>query len=201
MDGTASNHGSGTGSESADAHDVVATYPDVASARAAIEALERHGVEAGKIDLDAPDADARPLTEDAQRDADMEATGAIGKRAGVGLLGGAIIGAVIGAVLGALASSLFDIYTPVAMALGGALGGAAFGASAGVFYGGASGLPVSEAFAETFDAEHQAGAGAETRLAVHNVDAAGVDEVVQALRGSGPLSLRRADGDGRLTDA
>lgn len=187
-------------SDHAKAHDVVATYTDIDAARAAITILERHGVEAGDIELDVPGAERRPLSNDAQRDADMESTGQVGKRASVGLLGGLLIGAVVGAALGAAASAVFDLYTPFALGLGGALGGALFGAFAGGFYGGATGLPVSEAWGETYNAGSSDGTG-EPRLAVHSADGAKVDEVVQALRGTGPLSLRRADGQGRLVDA
>ena len=185
---------------SARAHDVVATYSDVESARAAITILERHGVEGGAIELDVPGAEVRPLSNDAQRDADMEATGKVGKRAGVGFLGGVLLGAVLGAVLGAAASAVFDIYSPVALALGGAIGGAFFGGFAGGFYGGATGLPVSEAWGETYTAEASAGTG-EPRLAIHTGDRAKVDDVIQALRGTGALSLQKADDQGRLVDA
>ena len=189
-----------TGSDRATANDVIATYPDIESARAAITILERHGVEGGAIELDVPGAERQPLSNDAQRDADMEATGKVGKRAGFGFVGGALVGALIGAVLGAGASALFDLYTPLSLGLGGALGGAIFGGYAGGFYGGATGLPVSEAWGETYTAEHSAGTG-QPRLAVHAGDRGKVDGIVQALRGTGPLSLRRADDQGRLADA
>lgn len=197
MDASASNSASGG---SAAANDVVATYRDIESARAAITILERHGVEAGNIELDVPGAERRPLTNDAQRDADMEATGQVGKRAGIGLVGGLLIGALIGGVLGAAVSAIFDLYSPLALAAGGALGGGMFGAYAGGFYGGATGLPVSEAWGESYNAE-QADGNVEPRLSVHSGEPERVDEVVQALRGTGPISLQRADGQGRLIDA
>jgi len=181
-------------------NDVVATYADIESARAAITILERHGVEGGSIQLDVPGAERQPLSNEAQRDADMEATGKVGRRAGVGLVGGAVIGAVIGAALGAAASALFDLYTPAAMALAGGLGGGMFGAFAGVFYGGASGLPVSEAWGDSYNAGSSERTG-EPRLAVSAVEPAKLDEVVQALRGTGALRLQRADDQGRLADA
>lgn len=189
-----------SGSDRATANDVIATYPDLESARAAITILERHGVEGGAIELDVPGAEQQPLSNEAQRDADMETTGKVGKRAGVGFVGGALIGALIGAVLGAAASGVFDLYSPLAMGLGGALGGAIFGGYAGGFYGGATGLPVSEAFGETFNAEASEGTGRPT-LAVHSGDRSKVDDIVQALRGTGALSLRRADEQGHLADA
>ena len=187
-------------SNQAIANDVIAIYADVESARAAITLLERHGVEGGSIELDVPGAERRPLSNDAQRDADMEATGKIGKRVGVGFIGGALLGALLGAVLGVIASAIFVVYSSLALALGGAVGGAIFGGYAGGFYGGATGLPVSEAWGETYTAEHSDGTG-EPRLAVHTGDRSKVDAVVQALRGTGPLSLRRADEQGRLVDA
>ncbi len=181
-------------------NDIVATYADVESARAAITILERHGVEGGAISLDVPGAEHQPLSNEAQRDADMEATGKVGRRAGVGLVGGALIGAILGAALGAAASAVFDLYTPMAMALAGALGGGMFGAFAGVFYGGASGLPVSEAWGDSYNAESSDQTGA-PRLSVRSVEPDKLDEVVQALRGTGAISLQRADDQGRLADA
>jgi hypothetical protein len=118
----------------------------------------------------------------------------------VGLVGGAVLGAVLGAILGAAVSAIFDIYDPLPMAIGGAIALAAFGAFAGGFYGGASGLPVSDSWGETFDAEQHTST-APPQLAVHNGSGERVDEVVEALRGTGALSLRKADADGRLVDA
>ena len=192
MDASADNQAS--------AHDVVATYADIDAARAAITILERHGVEAGNIHLDVPGAERQPLSNEAQRDADMAATGKVGKRAGVGLVGGLLIGALIGAVLGAAASAIFDLYSPVALGLGGALAGGLFGAYAGGFYGGMTGLPVSEAWSDSYSAESSDGTG-QPHLRVQNADGSTVDDVVQALRGTGALSLRRADAQGRLLDA
>jgi hypothetical protein len=191
MDAAASNRGN--------AHDVVATYADIDAARAAITILERHGIEAGNIHLDVPGAERQPLSNDAQRDADMAATGKVGKRAGIGFVGGLLIGALVGAVLGAAASAIFDLYSPFALGLGGALAGGLFGAYAGGFYGGATGLPVSEAWGETYNAESSSSTG-EPHLRVQNADGSRVDEVVQALRGTGALSLRRADGSGQMLD-
>ena len=189
-----------SGSERATANDVVATYPDIESARAAITLLERHGVEAGAIELDVPGASQKPLTNEAQREVDMQATGKVGKRAAAGVLGGAVAGAVIGAILGAIVSLVFDLYSPLAMALGGAIALGAAGWQLGFFYGGATALPVTEAWGESYEAEVGPGKH-EPRLAVHTGDRTKVDEIVQALRGTGPLSLRRADDQGRLVDA
>lgn len=197
MDASASHSAS---DRSATAHDVVATYPDIESARAAMTILERHGIGGGDIDLHVAGADTGPLTEASQRDADMAATGQVGKRAVAGLAIGAAIGAVVGALIGVAASVLFDVASVVALGVGGAFGGSAFGAYAGGFYGGATGLPVTDAWGESYAAENESEVG-EPRLSIHNDDQGRVDEVVQALRGTGPLSLRRADGDGRLADA
>ncbi|MEX2660215.1 MAG: hypothetical protein WD232_11000, partial [Acidimicrobiales bacterium] len=89
---------------------------------------------------------------------------------------------------------------PLPLAIGGAIALGAAGWQLGFFYGGATGLPVSEAWGESFGAQHSAGTG-ESRLAVHAGQPERVDEVVQALRGTGALSLRKADAEGRLVDA
>lgn len=197
MSSSASSSAAGPG---AAPNDVIATYPDVESARAAITLLERHGVEGGSIELDVPGAERQPLTNEAQRDADMEATGKVGKGAAIGVATGAIGGAILGVVLGALVSIVFDLYSPLALAIGGGVALGAAGTQLGFFYGGARGLPVSEAWGESYNAESSTATG-EPRLAIHGVRPERVDEVVQALRGTGALSLQRSDDQGRLTDA
>lgn len=197
MSSSASSSAAGRG---AAPNDVVATYPDVESARAAITILERHGVEGGSIELDVPGAERQPLSNEAQRDADMQATGKVGKGAAIGVVTGAVGGAILGAVLGALVSIVFDLSSPLVLAIGGGLALGAAGTQLGFFYGGATKLPVSEAWGESYNAQSSAGTG-EPRLAVHAGQPERVDEVVQALRGTGALSLQRADGQGRLVDA
>src|SRR6266540_1454253 len=82
-------------------HNIVATYPSPEAARAALTTLERKGVEAADIELFGPGMDAAtmPITNDEQRGADMNMTGAIARRAAVGVMIGALIGAFLGFVI------------------------------------------------------------------------------------------------------
>jgi hypothetical protein len=180
------------------AHNLVATYASVEQARGAIEALERGGVDASDISLlgEGMEKTAGPVTNKDQRDADLAVTGQVGKRAGSGVVIGAIIGALIGAVGGYLAHEMADIGRNVTVVmLGAAIGGALICAFAGGFYGGASGLPVSEAWGDTFEEVR----GGQTCVAVHSDDAGAVDRAADALRGADAVKIVRFGRDGKRT--
>jgi hypothetical protein len=162
--------------------DLLATYPSAEAARRAVTALERQGVEAADIELRgqaAVDASV-PTDGDAMHNADSATTSKIGRRA----LSGGITGAVVGAVLGGLLGGL--VVGGVGPALGGALAFAALAFGLGFFWGGASGLPVSEAWGDTF----AAGEG-ETMVVVHLHDEAADrrDMLAEALRDAGARRL------------
>lgn len=181
------------------AHNLVATYPSVEEARGAIETLERHGVEAAEISLlgEGAEPKAAPVTNEEQRSADLAATGTVGKRAASGLVIGALIGALIGMAGGYAAHELADIgRNAFVVVLGAGLGGAAFGAFAGTFYGGASGLPVSEAWGDTFELVRDG----QVCVAVHSEDAETVDRAADALSGSEPARMFRFKRDGTRTE-
>ena len=141
--------------------ELIATYRDPEAARRAITTLERHGVDAACINLlEAPGADV-PKTDAAMREPDMAMTGDIGRR-------GFVTAVVAAVVLGAIAAVIGYV---VAQETGALLGGVGFfvaGGALGFFYGGASALPVSEEWSDTFESH------GETTLAVTVPD----DEVV-----------------------
>ena len=172
-------------------HNLVATYATAEQARAALQMLERKGVEAGDIELFGPGIEAaqQPQTNDEQRAADMAVTTSVGKRLSVGIFTGAILGAIIGAVLGRL---IGDSSTAMVM---GAFAGAAAGVALGFLYSGYSGLPVNEQFEETF-----AGDGGETSVAVRSKDASHIETAIQALKGSDAQRLATCGPDGNLSD-
>ena len=181
------------------AHNMIAVYPTVEAAREAVTRLERKGIEAGNIELLGAGAEgaAEPQTNLEQRQADMAVTGEVAKRSGVGLAIGAVIGAVVVALAALVAEAVFDLPGPTGgLLLIAALGGALFGGYAGVFYGGASGLPVSDAWSETFEAVKQG----QTAVAVHSQRADQVDDAIEALRDSGTSRLTRFGPDGKLQD-
>jgi hypothetical protein len=180
-------------------HNVIAVYPDVAQAREALTHLERKGIEAGNIELLGPGmegADA-PQTNDEQRGADMAVVTQVEKRSGTGFLLGAVIGIALFAAVMAVAHYAFDVgdtYTevlPMALVAGGILGG-----FAGFFYGGATGLPVSDAWGETFEAVR----GGQTLVAVHSEQRDQVETAIEALRGTGATKVATFGPDGRTTE-
>lgn len=181
------------------AHNVIAVYPTVEKAREAMTTLERKGIEAGNIELLGPGMDgaAEAQTNAEQREADMSMTGEIGKRSAVGVVVGAILGALIVGAAAAAADAMFDVGDSAAQViLGGAIGGALIGAFAGFFYGGATGLPVNDAFGETFEAVR----GGKTCVAVHSEEPDQVQTAIEALRGSGHTRMAKFGPDGKTTE-
>jgi hypothetical protein len=177
------------------AHNMIAVYPTVEAAREAVTRLERKGIEAGNIELlgAAAEGAAEPQTNIEQRRADMAMTGKVGKRAGVGIAIGAVIGAVVVMVAALIADAIFEIGSNGGVAIMGALGGALFGAFAGFFYGGATGLPVSDAWSETFEAVKEG----QTAVTVHSQRSDQVEDALDALRDSGATRLSRFGADGK----
>jgi hypothetical protein len=176
---------------------VVATYRSVDEARAAITALERSGgVEAGDIELLGAAGVGAPRTNEAQREVDLATTGAVAKRSGIGIITGAVIGAVIGFAGGYLVFEVFGLVDDMTAAgvAASTIAAAAAGALLGLFYGGASGLPVSDAWGETFETLPSDG----TCVAVRTHERETAEAAVDALRSTGPARIARAGSDGRL---
>src|SRR4051812_39719691 len=113
-------------------HNLVATYERPEEARAALTMLERHGVEAGDIELFGPGiAPARePITNDEQRKADLDMSGAVGRN----VLRFSIVLAVLLGIVGAVAGTF--IGGRAVHAITGAVCGVVVGAALGLFYGG-----------------------------------------------------------------
>ena len=178
------------------AHNMIAVYPTVEAAREAVTRLERKGIEAGNIELLGAGAEgaAEPQTNVEQRKADMAMTGRVGRRSAVGIVIGAVVGAVVVAGAALIADAIFDLGSTGVVVGGGALAGALFGAFAGLFYGGATGLPVSDAWSETFEAVKQG----QTAVAVHSKQADQVADALDALRDTGATRLSRFGPDGKL---
>lgn len=180
----------GTGTRIAE-HNVVATYAGPEAARAAVEALERKGVESGDIELFGPGIDnaRQPLTNDEQRSADIRTGLAVGKPMTITSAVAAVVGAV---VFGGVGWLIAGDGTGV---LVGAVGGFIVVGLLGFLYGGFAALPVSEEWGDTF-----ASAGGETSVAVHSARADEIDTAVEALKGSDARRLATFGQDRRLRD-
>ena len=178
-------------------YNVLATYRSADDARAAITALERNGgVEAGDIELLGADGVGAARTNEAQREIDLAQTGAIAKRSGIGIVTGALIGGLLGLLGGWLVFEVFDLVDDMTTAgiAGAAIAGAAAGALLGLFYGGATGLPVSDAWGETFEAVKSGS----TCIAVHTHEESSAEAALEVLRKTSPAKLGRFGSDGRL---
>lgn len=177
------------GSRIAD-HNLVATYERPEDARAALTMLERHGVEAGDIELFGPGVAAahEPVTNDEQRSIDMDATGDMAKRFSAVSFVAAVVGAAVVGAIGFVVGGGTG-------AIVGALGGFIVFGLLGFLGGGYANLPVSgEDWQDTY-----AGTG-ETSLAVHSTDESEIETALQALKGTDAKRLAVCGRDGQLRD-
>jgi hypothetical protein len=183
------------------AHNVIAVYPDVEQARAALTTLERKGIEAGNIELLGPGMDDahEPQTNREVHDADQAVVAQVEKRGGAGFVVGAIVGALVLAAVAAIARYAFGAFEDSfgGLLIGAMIGGAAIGGFAGFFYGGATGLPVNDAWGETYLAVR----GGKTAVAVHSEEPDQVETAIAALRTTGAEKVARFGPDGRTTPA
>ncbi|HXF36070.1 MAG TPA: hypothetical protein VNO17_02680, partial [Actinomycetota bacterium] len=166
---------------------VVARFADAEGARAAIDALERAGVEAASISVEGPAAERAQAPGGDVRAREAAMTGAVGRRVllggGLGAVAGALIGFLIAVVwrggdLGMVASSVGVVAGAV---MGGGVGGVAAGMSA---------LRATEGWELTF--EPRARGEVVVRVdAEREEDVARGEEILRELR---PLEVRRTGG-------
>jgi len=138
-----------------------ATYSDADAARAAITALERHGVDANDIHfVHDPRGVHEPKIGEATREVDMATTHEVGKRS----FTLSIILSTIGAIAGFAGGWLWSD-GEMGPALMGAVGFWIVGGVLGFLYGGYTGLAVSEEWSDTFESR-----GGTAVLEVHAPD-------------------------------
>lgn len=172
---------------------VVATFPDMATARGALDALSRAGTEAEDISL------LGRAVEEARNDADtrlrdLEATGEIAKRAGTGIAAGGALGALAGVAAFAIPGVGPVVGTGILAAVA---GGTVAGASVGGMVGGVAGISLEEDWDLTF---HQSIRAGRVLVAVHAADKADVDKATRVLEGEHPDQLDWLDAEGRKVD-
>ena len=155
-----------------------ATYPDADAARAAITALERHGVEADHIHfLHDPVGVHEAKTGEATREVDMATTNQIGKRSFVASLVLSTIGAVAGFLIG------WAVSGEVTVGLMAGVGFWIVGGTMGFVCGGYSGIAVSEEWSDTFESR-----GGPATLEVH-VDDDRVIDLREQLESTSPMDV------------
>ena len=120
---------------------LIAQFRSPAEARAAIEALEHHGIDGVEIGVPPPPRSVR------RQPVDRRTLLHVGGRAGKGILVGAVVGAAIFSMVGVV---LMVIGWPVALFVGLALAGAAIGGTVGAFIGVERGVGMSEGWEQTF---------------------------------------------------
>jgi hypothetical protein len=163
---------------------LIATFRSPEDARAAIEALEHHGIDGVEI------AVPRPPRDDRLPSVDRRTLLHVGGRAGKGIAAGVVVGAATFAVAGVV---LLLIGLPPAALVGIVLAGAAIGGTAGAFIGIERGVGMSESWEQTF---HEPRAH-RVPVEVHTTSAAEAATARRVLEERGPLELREASGAGR----
>lgn len=172
-------------------YNVLATFPDMKSARDAVEALAHGGTEANDISLLGRQVEEAAIARDT-RERDFEVVGDIGRKTAAG----AAVGSAAGGALAGAAAFLIPGIGPVvgigiwAVAAGGALAGG----TAGGMVGGISALPLNEDWELTYQDSVSQG---RVLVAVHTNDAADADSAAEVLQQKGPQKLERLDSGGR----
>jgi hypothetical protein len=163
---------------------LIAEFGSPEDARAAIEALEHHGIDGVEIGVPAPPRDAR------RQSVDRRTLLHVGGRAGKGVAVGAVVGAVIFALVGVV---FLVVGWPVAAFAGLVLAGAVIGGTAGAFIGVERGVGMSEGWEETFHEPRTGG----VRVEVHTTSSAEMARVRRVFEDRRPLALYESSGAGR----
>lgn len=172
-------------------HNVLALFPGMDEARAAVDALERAGVDGTQISMrGGAIRDAGRRADTTRRD--IAATRFVGSRAFAGAAAGALVGGVLGLALGAFA---FEIG---AVAFRGAIiGGVLAGGAVGGMLGGVSSVGISPGWELT----HERDGGDALVVGVHSATADMVERARDVLEERKPLALDRFDAEGRSIES
>lgn len=164
-------------------HDAIATYPDMRTARAAVQALQMGGIDASQISLFGPAADEAAGDLDV-RDADVRFAGTMWRRSWIGGLVGLLAGALVGALIAGVV--LRDAWPDAAGVFWAAVAGTAvLGLGTGMATGATSAAQMSRAWELTF---HTVAAG-DVGVAVHSADAAEARRATRVLARHRPTQL------------
>jgi hypothetical protein len=174
-------------------HNVVAVYAEMDSARKAIGALERHGLEAGKLSLVGPGPEeAQRETDTTERDSRM--AGDVTKRTAAGAAAGGALGGTAGFLAGAAAFSIPGVGPVIGAGIwAAALTGAGVGGVIGGVVGGVSGMDMGEAGELTYESLR----ARRVIVAAHADDPDEAAEVEKVLAETEPEELHRFDARGQ----
>ena len=173
-------------------YNVVATYPDMATARDAFNALEAAGIDGDDMSLVGPHADAAAAETDT-RDRDAHLVGDVGEK----VVKGGAIGSVAGAIAGSVAFLIPGVGPAVGVGIWAAtLGGAVAGGAIGGVAGGVSAVDYSEDWELTYDDVAQGN----VLVATHAAESEEADTQESILRAHKPLKVQRFDERGQRVD-
>src|SRR3954451_19326497 len=163
-------------------YNVVATFPDMAAARKAFDALEAAGVDGDDMSLLGRTADAAGAGTDT-RERDAHLVGDVSEKA---VKGGAI-GSVAGAIAGTVAFVIPGVGPGIGVGIWAAtLGGAVAGGAVGGVAGGVSAVDYSEDWELTYDDVAQGN----VLVATHADESAEADTQESILRDHKPLKVQ-----------
>ncbi len=168
---------------------VVATYPDMAAARKAFNALEAAGVDGDDMSLLGRNAEEAAVVTDT-RDRDAHLVGDVSEKTAKG----GAIGAVAGAIAGTVAFAIPGVGPAVGVGIwAGTLGGAIAGGAVGGVAGGVASMDQSEDWELTYDDVYDGKVLVATH-AENDDEAAKHEELLQA---NGPEKVERFDEKGK----
>lgn len=175
---------------------MIATYPNLESARDAITALERAGVEASTISLLGREAE---LAHASSGEDTMAADAGVSKDVTKVAVGGAAAGGVAGGVLGFLAGAAAFAIPGIGPVLGTGVwiataAGATAGSILGGYFAGLSTIPQSEEWEATYQESIRNG---NVLVGVQSADNEKFDTVVDTMRKHDALAVDRYDASGR----
>ena len=179
-------------------YNIVATFQDMETARKAISALERGGIEGVNISLLGQARDeAESTVDEVQRDAG--AVGDVTKAAAVGAATGTGAGALAGLVGGLMAFGIPGVGPFIGSAIWAAtLGGAGVGAAIGGLVGGTAATNQSESWEATYQESVRSG---RVLVGVHSDDRADIDPARDILQGQDALNIEVFDAQRRRIPA
>jgi hypothetical protein len=174
-------------------HNVVASFPDMESGAAAVDALERGGIDGASISLLGKAVEeAAAETETTERDAGVAER--VGKRAAIGAAAGTAAGGLTGFLAGLAAFAIPGVGPVVGTGVWAATAaGAVAGGGVGGVVGGVSAIDMTEAWELTQEAVR----AGRVMVGVHSEDRAISEKGEEILRRRDPLRVDRYDRQGR----
>jgi hypothetical protein len=172
-------------------HNVVATFPDMGTARSAMKEVSQSGIDANNVSLLGREAEENAVANDT-RERDFEVVGDIGKKTAEG----AAVGGVVGSAIAGAAAFLIPGVGPV-VGVGiwaAAAGGALAGGTVGGMVGGISALPLNEDWELTYEDSVRKG---RVLVAVHTNDSDEAEQAAKIFEDGSAENVQRLDSEGR----